>query len=307
MGKHIVLVALGAISYGTLTSVAKLAYGKGYSAAEITFSQALLGAIILWGIVIIRSEKTRLARPIFNWKLLLAGTTVGLSAYCFYLSVQYIPVSLAIVLLMQVSWMSILGEWLIFKKKVTIIEVFSTSIIIVGTVLAGNLLSVTSLHFSLTGIFLALVAAVIYTGYVMSSSKLGNDVPMFQKSALMMTGSATVILLINFKPIINSTHIDIELLQWGGFLAIFGTVIPPVCFNTGMPKIGPGLSAILLTLELPAVVLCAHLILGEPVALLQILGIGIMIGAIIYLNLAKTKVDKQTEIDSKDKQAALEF
>lgn len=286
MRKYIFLVALGAISYGALTSVAKLAYGQGYNTAEITFSQAVLGAVILWIIVVLKDYRSLRKEQVFNWKLLLAGTTVGLSAYCFYRSVQYIPVSLAIVLLMQVTWMSMLGDWVFFGRKMSMLELVSTVIIIFGTVLAGNLVNASSTGVSKTGVALALASALIYSGYVMSSSKVGNEIPMFQKSALMMTGSALVIFVINARSLVVSTHFDVGLLRWGAFLALFGTVIPPICFNTGMPKIGPGLSAVLLTLELPAVVLCAHLILGEPVAPVQILGVLIMIGAIVYLNLA---------------------
>lgn len=293
MLKYIIMVAFGAISYGTLTSFAKIAYGEGYTAGEITFVQAFLGALILWSLVFFQRVKKKKFRLSFNWKLILAGTSMGLSAYCFYLSVSYIPVAMAIVLLMQVSWISNIGEWLIFKKKMSTVEIISTVVIIIGTVLAGNLLNIRHLNFSLTGIALASAAAFLYTIYILFTSKLGNGTPMLEKSALMTTGSALMILIVNFPSIATSVHLDFGLLKWGTFLAVFGTVIPPICFTTGMPKIGPGPSAILLTLELPAVVLCAYLILGEEVTFLQIMGIAIMIGAIIYLNLSKNKKNKR--------------
>ena len=293
MTKYIIIVALGAISYGTLTSFAKIAYGQGYTAGEITFAQALIGAIILWAFVLFRNIKNRSFKLVGNWKLILAGTSMGFSAFCFYLSVKYIPVSLAIVLLMQVSWISNLAEWLVFKKPLSALQIIASVIVVFGTVLAGNLLNVNDLNFSITGIALALSSAFLYTLYVLFTSSLGNETPMFEKSALMTTGAAMMILLINFPSITTSTHLDFGLLKWGGFLAIFGTVIPPICFTTGMPKIGASLSAILLTLELPAVVFCAHIILGEQVTILQIIGIAIMIGAIIWLNLAKSKREKQ--------------
>lgn len=293
MTKYIIIVALGAISYGTLTSFAKIAYGQGYTAGEITFAQALIGAIILWAFVLFRNIKNRSFKLVGNWKLILAGTSMGFSAFCFYLSVKYIPVSLAIVLLMQVSWISNLAEWLVFKKPLSALQIIASVIVVFGTVLAGNLLNVNDLNFSFTGIALALSSAFLYTLYVLFTSRLGNETPMFEKSALMTTGAAMMILLINFPSITTSTHLDFGLLKWGTFLAIFGTVIPPICFTTGMPKIGASLSAILLTLELPAVVFCAHIILGEQVTFLQIIGIAIMIGAIIWLNLAKSKREKQ--------------
>lgn len=297
MTRYIIMVTMGAMSYGTLSSFAKIAYTEGYTAGEITFTQAFLGALILWALAIFRSLRQRKFKLVFNWKLVLAGATMGISAYCFYLSVKYIPVSLAIVLLMQVSWMSNLGDWLVHKRKLSAAELTAMLIVIPGTILAGNLLNISDLNISLVGIGLALVAAFFYTLYVLFTSELGNDIPMLEKSALMTTGSAIMILLVNFPSIVSSVKIDLGLMKWGTFLAVFGTVIPPICFTTGMPKIGPGLSSILLTLELPAVVLSAYLILGEQVAPLQITGILVMVVAIIYLNLSRNNGMRKEALD----------
>lgn len=291
MNKYIIIVALGALSFGMLSSFAKIAYGEGYSPAEITLTQALAGTLILWSIAIFRKLKNghKLA---LNWKLLLAGITMGSSAYTYYLSVAYIPASLAIVLLMQITWLSILIDWVFFKKKPNTVEVGSALFIILGTILAGNLLDLNNASISFTGIALSLLSALLYTLYIVFTSKIGKETPMFEKSALMTSGSAMIIFLINCEAITTSTHLDFGLLQWGIFLAIFGTVIPPICFTIGMPKIGSSLSSVLLTLELPAAVFCAHIILGEKVTFLQIVGIAIMLGSIVYLNVSKAKKEK---------------
>ncbi|MNK56773.1 Threonine/homoserine exporter RhtA [compost metagenome] len=291
MNKYIIIVALGALSFGMLSSFAKIAYGEGYSPAEITLTQALAGTLILWSIAIFRKLKNghKLA---LNWKLLLAGITMGSSAYTYYLSVAYIPASLAIVLLMQITWLSILIDWVFFKKKPNTVEVGSALFIILGTILAGNLLDLNNASISFTGIALSLLSALLYTLYIVFTSKIGKETPMFEKSALMTSGSAMIIFLINCEAITTSTHLDFGLLQWGIFLAIFGTVIPPICFTVGMPKIGSSLSSVLLTLELPAAVFCAHIILGEKVTFLQIVGIAIMLGSIVYLNVSKAKKEK---------------
>lgn len=288
-GKHIAIVAMGALSYGMLSSFAKIAYGQGYSAAEITFSQAGIGAVILWVCTLVRKKSNKTAPVKVYLKLLLAGTSMGLSAYTYYLSVSYIPASLAIVLLMQITWMSLLAEWLVYGKKPVFVELITSVAIISGTALAGNLVSSEGFNISFTGVILVILAAFFYTLFILFTSRMETtDIPMFEKSALITTGSAMIIFIINAPSLTIDAHYNFGLLQWGAFLALFGTVIPPVCFSFGMPKIGVGLSAVLLTLELPAAVFCAHIILGEQITLLQIAGIVIMLGAIIYLNLVKT-------------------
>lgn len=286
MNKYIALVALGAASFGMLSSFAKIAYGQGYVAAEITLAQATLGGGFLWLVSLLKGEKKAGTSGGEKW-LFFAGMGMGVSAYTYYLSVQFIPASLAIVLLMQMTWISIFAEWALFKRKPKRYEFIITAIILVGTVLAGDMLYADMQQLSVRGILYALVSALMYAVYVIATSRLGNDTPVFRKSALMVSGSVTIIFLINAKTVVTSTHIDLGLLGWGSFLALFGTVIPPYLFTKGMPKIGAGLSAVLLTMELPVAILCAHFIVHEPINITQITGIAVMIAAIVYLNLKK--------------------
>lgn len=292
MARYIIMVLLGAGSYGMLSSFAKIAYGQGYTPAEITFAQAFCGAAILWIVVWIRRLISGKEKIVKGWTYLAAGTAMGASAYSYYLSVDYIPASLAIVLLMQVTWISILMEWIFFRSRPSLADLAITCVILAGTVLAANLPDAGSLHFSVKGIIYGLFSSLFYALYIVFNSRLGKDVPMLNKSALLMTGSALMIFSINAKSLVINSHIGTGLLNWGIFLALFGTVLPPVLFAKGMPRIGAGLSAVLLTLELPVAVVCAHFILKENITLMQVLGIIVMLAAITFMNLYKVKKTK---------------
>jgi len=283
------IVAFGALSFGMLSSFAKIAYGYGYNAAEITFAQAMLGAILLWGIVLFKKFTNKNYSIRVSWKLLAVGCCMGISVYAYYLSLSYIPASLAIVFLMQMTWMSMVAEALLYKKMPSRIEVITAVFMLLGTIFAANVVNAKELNFSPLGLTLGLVSAMLYSLFVLLTSNLDKDIPSFEKGAMMTTGSAITIAVINFKSLLSSTHIDIGLFEWGSFLAIFGTVIPPICFNAGMPKIGPGLSSILLTLELPAAIFCAHIILSEDISISQIFGVLIILVSIGYLNICKAK------------------
>jgi drug/metabolite transporter (DMT)-like permease len=290
MIKHSMIVALGALSFGMLSSFAKIAYAQGYNAGEITFAQAALGALMLWGIVFFKKLRNTGYQIKVSWKLLAVGGCMGISVYTYYLALAYIPASLAIVLLMQMTWMSMLAEALLYRKMPSGIEMLTAVFILVGTIFAANMLNVKELNFSPTGIILGLVSAMLYSLFVLLTSNLDKNIPSFEKGAMVTTGSAIIIAVINLKSLTSSIHIDLGLFQWGSFLAIFGTVIPPICFNAGMPKIGPGLSSILLTLELPAAIFCAHLILSEEISVSQVFGIVVILVSIACLNIYKTKI-----------------
>ena len=101
--KGSILVALGACSYGVLTTFVKMAYAEGYTSHEVTFSQMALG---LLGILLINvffgkreKETPKTSGTRSKLKLIAAGTTLGLTSTFYYLAVKYIPVSIGIVML----------------------------------------------------------------------------------------------------------------------------------------------------------------------------------------------------------------
>lgn len=292
--KYIFMVLLGGAMYGTMSSFVKLSYSWGYNAAEISFSQAALAALFL-GICTLRarSSQYKLTRKSIL-SLLLTGSAIGLTNFLYYLSVSYISASLAIVILMQFTWFSLFLEWIIFSKKPSSVEFLTVLCILVGTVLAGNLWGAEGLSLSLKGILLALSASLTYAVYIVANGRIDKDVRWQSKSTLIMLGSAITIFVINSRTIITDNHFGGEFLLWVLFLAIIGTSIPTALFAVGIPKIGAGVSSILMTIELPVAVLCAYIVLGENINLLQIAGIIIMLAAISVMNYYKSvKTKKQ--------------
>lgn len=291
MTKYIIMVLGGAISFGILSSFVKVAYGQGYNAAELSFIQALLGATVLWGVYASSNKSNATRKDIFL--LLISGSCIGISTYLYYLSVKYIPASISIVLLMQFTWLSIIMEWVLFKRKPLLLELIITVIILAGTVLASGLTDLANFDLSLKGVGIVLLSSLIYAVYIVSNSRTGKDVAWQNKSAWIMTGSAISILLVNFGSIVSSIQLDVGLFQWGIFLAFFGTILPPVLFAIGMPKVGASSSSILMTVELPVAVVTAYLILKEHITTMQFLGIFLMGAAIIAMNIIKQRSARQ--------------
>lgn len=282
------MVLLGGAMYGTMSSFVKLSYSWGYNAAEISFAQAVL-AVLFLSICTLKVEPSQYKLTQKNiLSLVLTGSAIGLTNYLYYLSVSYISASLAIIILMQFTWFSLFLEWIIFSKRPSRIELLTVFFILIGTVLAGNLFASKALSFSLKGMGLALSASLTYAIYIVANGRVGKDVRWQSKSILIMFGSAITIFAINSRTIITNNHFGGEFLLWVIFLAIIGTTIPTALFSVGIPKIGAGLSSILMTIELPVAVLCASIVLGEHILLSQIVGIIIMLTAISAMNYYKS-------------------
>lgn len=110
-----------------------------------------------------------------------------------------------------------------------------------------------------------------------------------------MLGSAITIFMINSQTIVTENHFGVKFLLWVVFLAVIGTTIPTALFAAGIPKIGAGISSILMTIELPVAVLCASVVLKEHISLLQIAGIIIMLTAISAMNYYKSLKSKKRQ------------
>lgn len=294
MTKYILMVFAGACSFGILSTFVKLAYREGYAAAGISASQAFTGMLVLWLWVWIRSKKQQAPLTLHTikdcwWQVLLTGAAIGLTTFLYYVSVRYIPASIAIILLMQFTWMGVLLDRIFFKKKADAIQLITIAIILTGTVMASGMDNMKLDGAFIKGALYALASAFFYALYVVANSRYGNALPAPQKSAIIMTGSTLGIFIVNVQQLTTSSHFDTGLIKWALFLAVFGTIIPPVLFAKGIPKIGAGISAIIMTAELPVAILCAHLILGEKISAIQWAGIIIMLLAIVWMNVRKSK------------------
>ncbi|MDO6391597.1 DMT family transporter [Pontibacter sp. BT731] len=288
MFRGILLVFLGACSFGILSTFVKLAYQEGFTLGDVTGTQVFFGFVILWGIVLVRhlmGHRTLGVSTMDKLKLVAMGTSTGMVSIFYYKCVQAVPASIAILLLMQFTWISLLLEAVIKRKMPQPSQVIMVLLVLVGTAMAGRLFSGTLPDFDLAGIGFGLLAAVCYSVFLMINGAAGNHLHPTTKSALLLTGS-TILVLSIFPPmfLFNGALGD-GLLKWGLLLGVFGTVIPPLFFAYGIPKTGLALSAILSSAELPVAVAMSYLVLQEEVWTVQWLGVALILVAIVVSNL----------------------
>lgn len=291
--KGVVLVGLGATSYGMLATFVKLAYadksstGLHYTPAEVITAQFVIGIIALLGINLYqklkKGDQVVKASPIDVRKLLILGTSTGLTSIFYYLAVKYIPVSIGIVLLMQTVWMGVLLEMILDKKKPSKIKIISVLIVLFGTALATNLFF-NKLSLDWRGVVLGILAAASFTTTMYAANKTALSVSSAQRSLYMLLGGAVIVFI--FALITQNTPFNFDIFyKWGILIALFGTVIPPMLLNAGFPLTGIGLGSIVSAMELPVSVTMAFVILNETVVFTQWIGILLIILAIVFMNI----------------------
>lgn len=281
--KSILYVAVGACSYGILATIVKHANNLGIKTSALTFLQFFVGFLFLISLNHFknRSAKTEITQTSSKIKLMIWGTSLGLTTTLYYLSIQYIPVSLAIILLMQSIWISLIIEIFVTRKIPSLFKIISVIIALLGTFLATNIFN-QNVIIDFRGIILGFGAGISYSIAIFASSNIESQLKSSVRSQYLVLGG--LILIVLFWNINIFKDINLNSLSWGILIAIFGTILPPLLFTKGIPKIGIALANIIASLEIPVSIISAIIILDESVALIQWIGVMIILFAVAIIN-----------------------
>lgn len=291
---YALIVFLGGCSYGILSTFVKLAYDAGYSAAEVTGGQYLFGMMLIWFLVFVNRQKSITKKQ--TVVLILSGIPTGLTSLFYYQALKTLDASLAIIFLFQFVWIGSLFEWIFYKRKPSKEKWISIIILLIGSLLAGGLISSGMMNITWQGTIWGMLSAITFAAFIFLSGAVGKNTAPLLKSALLSTGGLIVVMIV-FPPVyLLDLSAFIGVAKYGLILGIFGVVLPPLLFTIGMPKIGPGLGTILSASELPVAVLMSAIVLHEYVSGWQWIGVVMILGGIVIgnINLSKRRERKQS-------------
>lgn len=289
------IVFLGGCCYGILSTFVKLAYCAGFSSAEVTGGQYFFGTILIWCVALFTKKKNLSLKQIL--KLVLSGIPFGLTGLFYYESLKTLNASLAIIFLFQFVWIGAIFDWIFNKKKPSSQKLISIGIVLIGSVLAANVISQKSGSFSWQGAIWGLLASLTYTGFIFLSGSVEKDTPPVLKSALLSTGALIVVFLLFPPKFLFDFYVLKGLTQYGLILGLFGVCLPPLLFSIGMPHVGSGLGTILSASELPVAVTLSSVVLLEHVNFMQWIGVTLIFVAILGSNLRSEKNDGELSND----------
>lgn len=283
--KSILYVAAGACSYGLLATLVKYANKLGIHTSVLTFLQFLIGFLFLLGFNYFSKSKIQeQANLTVKLKLTAWGMSLGLTSTLYYLAIQYIPVSVGIILLMQSIWISLIVEALIRKKMPSKAKIIGVITVLLGTALSTDIFSETK-ALDTRGLLLGFGAGISYAVAIFSSSNIANQLSSPVRSLFLVLGG--LLLIIIFWNIQIVQQMTLKALPWGLIIALFGTVLPPLFFTRGIPRTGIALGNIISSLEIPISTISAVLLLHETVSGIQWVGIVLILLAVTVINLRK--------------------
>lgn len=281
-------VAAGACSYGLLATIVKYANHLGIHTSLLTFLQFMFGSLFLLAFNLLSKRNAKEHKAIkfsSKIKLMVWGISLGLTTTLYYLSIQYIPVSVGIILLMQSIWISLVAEAVLLKKLPSKGKITGVIIVLLGTTLATNLFENNNV-LDYRGIILGLGAGLSYALAIYASSTIENQLPSSVRSQFLVLGG--LLLIVAFWNMDIIRYMQPDAFSWGLLIAVFGTILPPLLFTKGIPKTGIAMGNIISSLEIPVSTLSAMLVLQEVVSGFQWFGILLILMAIIIINVGKS-------------------
>lgn len=276
--KATLFVLIGAISYGVLSTIVKLAYEAGFNSAAVSGSQFFFGWLMIFVLALL-SKNLRL-NPKTALTLMAIGISSGTTGYLYYQSLQTVSASVAIILLFQFTWIGVVIDSILAKRLPSRSHFLSAVLLIGGAILASA--AYTS-ALDVRGTLFGLGAAVSFSIFLLASGRVANHVPVIKKSFYMMTGGLLFVMIM-YPPTTFLTAANFEqgLIWYALPLGLFALILPPLLFAAGAPHLSPASVSLLGAAELPTAVICSVLILGEHLSGSQWIGIIIILIGIFY-------------------------
>ncbi|WNS75432.1 DMT family transporter [Bacillus sp. DTU_2020_1000418_1_SI_GHA_SEK_038] len=280
LNKGILFVLIGAAFFGFTPVFAKLGFSFGYTLGQINIVQMLISSILLWSFTLIKRASFKGLNKKNIPQIMMTGCFTGLTSIFYYGAMQYLPASLAIILMFQFVWIGIMLEWIFSKIKPAPVTILSIILILVGVFFASNVLNGDIQGLPFKGILFGILSACTYAGFIFFSGKVAVNVDPWTRTSLMATGSTILVLVIFMREIPSVLPLETNLITSAVGVSLFGAVLPPLFFAMGAPLISGGIANILTSIELPIAILSASIILSETITPLQWVGTAIILAAI---------------------------
>ncbi|MEM2128508.1 MAG: DMT family transporter [Candidatus Methanomethylicaceae archaeon] len=277
-----------AVAFGFLPIFARLAYSGGAGIWGLLFVRFSTAFVLLGAILAARGRISVPGRGKLATLLLLGAAGYFLQSTLYFTALLYAPVSVVALILytypvfVTASSLSLGFERPSVRILIALVAAMSGLVLVADPVMEG----------SATGVLLALGASIVYTIYIIVSTRVLKEVS-GELSTFYVAGGAAVSFGIAGSLMGGlSFGWGQDAWVWAILIAVIPTVLALTFFFKGLAIVGPTRASILSTAEIVTSVVAASAIFGEALSPLQAFGGSIIIAASL---LAALKAKEPTE------------
>ena len=284
----VALCLVAGASFALQPLLVRVAFQGGATLAGVGTLRFAIAAFVL-GLL---ARKALVAAPA---RMLAAPFALGLTIYgletgLFFASLERIDISLASLLMCSYPALVVAGAVLLRRERASRRRVVALLVALAGValVLAGGVGG----SLDPLGIWLALAASGVYAAYVLVSDLLLGTTEPLVLATMLCAGAATAFALAGSATgsfaVGGASNVAVL-----GATALAATVLPIAAFLGGVRRIGPSRATILGTIEPPVTISLAALVFGERLGPLQLVGAGLVVGAVVILQLRRRPTLRQ--------------
>jgi len=229
------LIIIAASSYGILSTIIKVAMTYGFTPDEAVTSQYSIGLVLALLLFIFGRRKLPTITKKHFIILLFAGIFTSTTGIVYGKSLNYLPASLAVVLLFQFTWIGMFIDCILRKRWPSRPEWISLVILFIGTFLAAGVLNADLSTIQWQGWVFGFASAVSFAIFLQINSKAIEGITTIERT-LFTSFFALILISIFLSPEIlwNGILIREGLWKFGLALGFFGTncrffSLPPQC------------------------------------------------------------------------------
>ena len=281
------IVFLAGASYGAQATTVKITYAAGFTWTQVVASQALFAALLFAVALLVQRARGKRLVPLSlkqTIALLALGLNTCIGTVLYNYALTLLPVSVAITLLFQFTWMGIVVQLVVMRRRPRAAEAAAAAVILGGTLMASGMFSESVGALDPVGIACGLLSAVSCTFFMFFSSRVGRGMPSVQRGLVVCLGACALGFAL-CPDYFASGVLQDGIWKFGLVLGLCALFVPVALFGIATPHLTPGLAAIMASSELPCGIALSALVLGEPVEGLQVAGVVAILAGIVISQL----------------------
>lgn len=284
----IVLVLASAAGFGAMAIFARIAYDHGADPHAVLLIRFTIAAAVLAAFMTGTGRAWPSRRDL---RLLVAMGAVGYagSSLAYFTALTRLPAGLAAVLfytypvLVAVCAAAITGRAPAPATMTAAVVATSGVALVAGPRLGGDLL----------GIALALLAAVVYGGYILTGSRLSAEADPLASTTTVCLAAASVY---GIGWAVHTPHLPADGAGWSATVAtaVVSTIFAVAAFFAGLRRLGGPPAAAVSSAEPVITTVLAFLVFGESLGWLQIVGAALVCSSVLAVAMtARPAVEKE--------------
>lgn len=280
--RGIVYAILSAACFGMLAVLGKLAFARGFAAAEILQYRFGFASLMLLGWYAATDRSVLRARP----RTLLKAALLGIGLYpvqslCFMTSLKHIPASTTSLILYFYPVAVTVLSALLYKTRLNRLVVLSLALLVAGCGLV--FFDAFQRSISQTGLLLATAAMLVFSVYLLALEHLLKDENPRTISLYVVVATALVYAVM--APPTGFLHMDAVSRALAVVLGLVPTALAVTLLYRAVELVGSAKASICSTLEPITTVLASALLLGESIVPVQVAGMALILFGIALPNL----------------------